>query len=81
MDEENDVLEYMLNRDESFGEEEGKTCVTQDEVIDKFYDAIFVNQYSGRTYNRMMGEYVFSKESKDFALSASSMMTHYADLS
>lgn len=80
LDEENRVLSCLLNKDESFGNEEGKTLVTPEEIVDKLYDAIFVNQYSGRKYNTVMGEYEFSASSKNFALSVSNMMSNYADL-
>lgn len=81
VDEENRLLENMLNRDESFEKEEGKKLVTKDEMIKRFYDAIFVNQYSGSKYSSILGQYEFSKESKTFAISTSSMMSHYAELS
>ena len=81
MDEENRLLENMLNRDESFEKAEGKKLVTQEEIIKRFYDAIFVNQYNGSKYSTILGQYEFSKESKPFALSASSMMSNFAELS
>lgn len=81
MDEENRLLENMLNRDESFEKEDGKKLVTQEEMIKRFYDAIFVNQYNGSKYSTVLGQYEFSKESKLFALSTSSMMSNFAELS
>ena len=80
-DNDNRLLENMLNRDESFTKEEGKTLITTDEIIDKFYDAIFVDQYDGRKYNTTLGQYEFTKESKGFAISASSMLSRFAELS
>ena len=77
----NRLLENMLNRDESFTKEEGKTLITTDEMIDKFYNAIFVDQYDGRKYNTTLGQYEFTKESKGFAISASSMLSRFAELS
>ena len=62
-------------------EEEGKTLITTDEMIDKFYNAIFVDQYDGRKYNTTLGQYEFTKESKGFAISASSMLSRFAELS
>lgn len=80
-DNDNRLLENMLNRDESFTKEEGKTLITTDEMIDKFYNAIFVDQYDGRKYNTTLGQYEFTKESKGFAISASSMLSRFAELS
>ena len=65
---------------ESFSKEEGKKYVTPDEIIERLYAAIFVNQYSAGTYRIKMGEYEFTKESRNFALRASGMMSPYADL-
>ena len=80
-DNDNRLLENMLNRDESFTKEEGKTLITTDEMIDKFYNAIFVDQYDGRKYNTTLGQYEFTKESKGFAISASRMLSRCAELS
>lgn len=55
--------------------------VTREEMIQRFYDAIFVKQYNGSNYNTVLGQYEFSKESKTFALSAASMMSQFAELS
>lgn len=81
IDEDNRLLANMLNRDETFEKEDGKKLVTREEVINRFYDAIFVNQYSGSKYSTILGQYEFSKESKPFALSAASMMSQFAELS
>ena len=81
IDEDNRLLGNMLNSDESFTKEEGKTLRTTDEMIDKFYNAIFVDQYDGRRYNTMLGQYEFTEESKGFAISASSMLSRFAELS
>lgn len=79
MDEENHLVESMLNYDESFEREEGKKLVTKEEIIKRFYDAIFVNQYNGNKYSTILGQYEFSKDSKPFALSVSSMMSQFAE--
>ena len=71
----------MLNQDESYTQEEGKRLITFDEMIDKFYSAIFTDQYNGRRYNTMLGQYEFSEESREFAISASSMFSRFAELS
>ena len=67
--------------DETFEKEDGKKLVKQEEMIKRFYEAIFVNQYNGSKYSTVLGQYEFSKESKLFALSTSSMMSNFAELS
>lgn len=74
------LLEEMLNIDEVFDETEGKILVTQEEIIDKIYDAIFVKNYSETKYYTKLGQCLFSKKSKNFAVTASSMMSSYAEL-
>ena len=41
----------------------------------------FVNQYVGNKYNVIIGKCEFTKESKDFAIRISSMLSRYADFS
>lgn len=81
IDEDNRLLGNMLNRDETFEKDDEKKLVTREEMIQRFYDAIFVKQYNGSNYNTVLGQYEFSKESKTFALSAASMMSQFAELS
>ena len=81
VDKDNGLLRNMLNQDESYTQEEGKRLITFDEMIDKFYSAIFTDQYNGRRYNTMLGQYEFSEESREFAISASSMFSRFAELS
>lgn len=75
------LLKDMLNRDESFEKKEGKKLVTKEQMIERIYNAVFVNQYNGGRHRTIMGLYEFSKESRTFALSAANMMTNYAELS
>lgn len=72
---------WLLTRDETFEKDDEKKLVTREEMIQRFYDAIFVKQYNGSNYNTVLGQYEFSKESKTFALSAASMMSQFAELS
>ena len=65
----------------TFEKDDEKKLVTREEMIQRFYDAIFVKQYNGSNYNTVLGQYEFSKESKTFALSAASMMSQFAELS
>ena len=55
--------------------------IFEEEVIIRFYEAIFVTQYTGGRYYTNLGQYEFSKESKSFALSTSNMMSNFAVLS
>ena len=79
IDEDNNVLLRMLNSNESFEDENGKTVVTPDDVIRRIYEAIFVNQYN-QTFRTQIGMYEFTKESKVLAISCVSMMSQYAEL-
>jgi len=81
IDEDNRLLGNMLNRDETFEKDDEKKLVTREEMIKRFYDAIFVKQYNGSNYSTVLGQYEFSKESKTFALSAANMMSQFAELS
>ena len=63
IDEDNRLLGNMLNRDETFEKDDEKKLVTREEMIQRFYDAIFVKQYNGSNYNTVLGQYEFSKES------------------
>lgn len=80
IDEDNRLLGNMLNKDETFEKEDGKKLVTREDIINRFYDAIFVKQYSGSKYSIILGQYEFSKESKQFAISVASMMSQFAEL-
>lgn len=75
------VLDNMLSPDESYIKQNGKRKVTRDEIINRFYSAIFVNQYNGRQYTAILGDYEFSKGAKEYALRASNMMMDYTGLS
>ena len=81
MDEDDGILVNMLNINESFDEEEGKTLVTPDVIIRKVYEAIFVHQYDGKNYSITIGKYKFTKTSKTLAISSASMLTTFAELS
>lgn len=75
------MLLSMLNNDESFKNEDGKKLVTKDEIVKQIYDAIFVNKYTGKKYNTILGQYQFSKNSRMYALKVANMMSDYAELS
>lgn len=74
------ILNELLDPNESFTEVDGKTTVTYEEVIKKLYNAIFVEQYDNRNYRTALGDYEFTKSSKQFAVSVAGMMSQYACL-
>lgn len=75
------LLTNMLDNNESFIEEDGKKQVTHEMIIERFYGAVFGNQYTKNIFEIELGKYMFSRKSKEFAIRASSMMSEYAELS
>ena len=69
----------LLDRNETFEEEEGKKVVTVEQKLQQLYDAIFVIEYTGNVYHTMLGEYEFNDNSKRFVMSVESMLSAYAD--
>ena len=69
----------LLDRNETFEEEEGKKVVTIEQKLQQLYDAIFVIEYTGNVYHTMLGEYEFNDNSKRFVMSVESMLSAYAD--
>lgn len=72
-------LHGLLNRDESFIDEENKQKVTQKQKIEDLYNAIFVYDYRGRRTFTYLGNHRFDAGSKGFAIRVSSMLSPYAD--
>lgn len=69
----------LLNRDESFIDEENKKKVSQKQKIVDLYNAIFVNEYTaGKSYT-YLGNVQFDASSKDFAIRTASMLSKFAD--
>ena len=69
----------LLDRNETFEEEEGKNVVTIEQKLQQLYDAIFVTEYTGNVYRTVLGEYEFDDNSKHFVKSVESMLSAYAD--
>ena len=69
----------LLNRNEAFEVEEGKSVVTVEQKIQQLYDTIFVTEYTGNVYHTILGEYEFDDNSKNFVKSVESMLSVYAD--
>lgn len=74
------ILCKLLRNDESFENEENKKQVTSEQKALELYNAIFVNDYTGGKYRETLGEYQFDINSKKFIISASSMLSDYANL-
>lgn len=72
-------LHGLLNRDESFVDEENMKKVTHKQKIIDLYNAIFVNDYRGRKTSTYLGNYQFNASSKGFAIRAASMLSEFAD--
>ncbi len=72
-------LEYLLAKDESYEKTDGKKQVTKNEKLEELYNAIFVEQYNGRTGSKNVGHFRFDKNSKQLLLSVASMLSRYAD--
>ncbi len=73
------LVSRLLNRNESYEEEEGKTVVTVEQKLQNLYEAIFVTEYTHGVYHTMLGDYEFDDHSKHFVKSVASMLSAYAD--
>lgn len=73
------VVEHMLNNDESYSNVENKKLVTTEEKLRELYNAIFVDEYTGRYYCKTIGKYQFDNRSKVFVKRVASMLSQYAD--
>lgn len=73
------MTERLLNRNEAYEKQEGKTIVTIEQKIHKLYEAIFVAEYTYGNYHTMIGDYEFNANSKDLVKSVESMLSVYAD--
>ncbi len=67
-------LHGLLNRDESFVDEENKKKITSKQKIMNLYNAIFVNDYRGGKAYTYLGNHQFDASSKGFAIRAASMI-------
>lgn len=79
MEETYSLFENMLNSDESFEAQPGYKVIELNELINRVYRAIFIEQYTDK-YNVKVGKYEFCKESKAFAIDTASMMTIFVAL-
>lgn len=75
------VLNDLLNKDESFEEDQKKKLVTEEEKIKQLYEAIFANNYSGGRYCTRIGAYEFNKDSKMLAITTAGLLSKYVDYS
>lgn len=72
------LLGSLVTREEAFEKIEGIKLVTREEKLKELYDAIFIMDYSN-TYDKVVGEYEFNKNSKFFVKNVASMLSQYAD--
>ena len=73
-------FEKLLERDESYDLEEGKTKVTLAEKLDKVYDALFNTTYTGEMYQRKIGDYSFEERTKNTLMEVVSLLSKYTTL-
>lgn len=73
------LVTRLLNRNESFEEEEGKSIVTIEQKLQELYEAIFVTEYTNGVYHTIIGENEFNDHSKRFVRNVESMLSDYAD--
>ena len=73
------AVENMLNNDESYMEMENKRLVTKEEKLKELYNAIFVEEYTGRNYCKQIGKFQFDDKSKEFVKRVASMLSQYTD--
>lgn len=78
MDESVFLLENLLDSNECLKAQPGYTVVDTNTLINRVYDAIFINQYTNN-YSIKLGKYEFHKESKVFAINAASMMSTFVE--
>lgn len=69
----------LLNRDESFVDENNKKKITRKQKIMDLYNAIFGNDYSTRKTYTHLGNCQFDAGSKDFVIRTASMLSKFAD--
>lgn len=78
MDETLTLLESFLNSNECLEVQSGGTLIDTNTLINRVYDAIFINQYTNG-YSVKVGKYEFHKDSKVFAIDTASMMSTFVD--
>ena len=78
MDESQTLLESFLNSNECLEVQSGSTLIDTNTLINRVYDAIFINQYT-YSYSVKVGKYEFYKDSKVFAIDTASMMSTFVD--
>ena len=68
------LINSMLNKDESVENVEGKKKVTQETIIKRLYEAIFGNLYNKDIDKIHLGQYIFRRSSKEYALKISGLL-------
>ena len=75
------LIGILTSEEETLKNENEKITVTTKMIIDRLYDAIFVNKYEDREYCTSLGKCALTKGSKFFAINAASLMSSHTDLS
>lgn len=73
------LFEDMLNSDESLEAKPGYNVIELNNLNDRVYRAIFIEQYIDK-YNVKVGKYEFCKGSKAFAIDTASMVSNFVEL-
>ncbi len=72
-------LQGLLNKDESFRDEQNKKKITQKQKIEDLYNAIFTSSSSIERKEQNLGDFHFGASSKEFAIRAASMLSKYTE--
>ncbi len=72
-------LHGLLNKDESFIDEDNKKKISYKQKIMDLYNAIFVNDYKERRGYTVLGNHRFGASSREFAISAAGMLSDYVN--
>ena len=74
------LLNSFLEHNETFIEQDDKKKVTREELVKRWYNAIFVKEYTGSDYyTNIGGKYEFTSDSKKSLLSAAGLLSNYAN--
>lgn len=71
----------LLNNNETFGTpSEKQTQVSLEEKVKELYNVIFVKQYTITEYRTSVGQYMFSKDTKETLFKVAGLLSKYTDL-
>lgn len=74
------AFNMLLNSGETLCEsDDNKRYIAKEQVIERLYNAIFVDRYTDSPYERVYGECEFNRNSKKFAISTANMLSDFAN--